>query len=158
MDIFILKLIYAELIYDQERNHCVKTKTTGLRISSHVFLDVSSTYIVYPPYNGIILVLTCLVMLNQVLLRIHLAPNRYKAYLDFVESKQKEILAGKDKTKKALSKNQKRNILRHQEYKKRQCLEKIQKIRSESAATEEWSFRQKIQAKRKGKQRMSHVE
>ncbi|KAI9475606.1 MAG: hypothetical protein EXX96DRAFT_609537 [Benjaminiella poitrasii] len=55
MDIFILELIYAELIYDQERNHCVKTKTTGLRISSHVFLDVSSTYIVYPPYNGIIL-------------------------------------------------------------------------------------------------------
>ncbi|KAI9476244.1 MAG: hypothetical protein EXX96DRAFT_540786 [Benjaminiella poitrasii] len=73
----------------------------------------------------------------KVLLRIHLAPNRYKAYLDFVESKQKEILA---------------------EYKKRQCLEKIQKIRSESAATEEWSFRQEIQAKRKGKQRMSHVE
>ncbi|KAI9469652.1 MAG: hypothetical protein EXX96DRAFT_612184 [Benjaminiella poitrasii] len=66
MDIFILKLIYAELIYDQERSHCVKTKTTGLRISSHVFLDVPSTYIVYPPYNGIILVLTCLVMLNIV--------------------------------------------------------------------------------------------
>ncbi|KAI9478496.1 MAG: hypothetical protein EXX96DRAFT_619431 [Benjaminiella poitrasii] len=72
----------------------------------------------------------------EVLLRMHLAPNRYKAYLDFVESKQKEILA---------------------EYKKRQCLEKSKKIRSESAATEEWSFRQEIQAKRKGKQRMSHV-
>ncbi|KAI9478145.1 MAG: hypothetical protein EXX96DRAFT_539274 [Benjaminiella poitrasii] len=73
----------------------------------------------------------------EVLLRMHLAPNRYKAYLDFVESKQKEILA---------------------EYKKRQCLEKSKKNRSESAATEEWSFRQEIQAKRKGKQHMSHVE
>ncbi|KAI9473397.1 MAG: hypothetical protein EXX96DRAFT_487714, partial [Benjaminiella poitrasii] len=55
----------------------------------------------------------------EVLLRMHLVPNRYTAYLDFVESKQKEILAGKDKTKKALSKDQKRNILRHQEYKKK---------------------------------------
>ncbi|KAI9486615.1 MAG: hypothetical protein EXX96DRAFT_473476 [Benjaminiella poitrasii] len=44
-----------------------------------------------------------LILLNsvlEVLLRIHLAPNRYKTYLDFVEAKQKEILAGKDKTKK----------------------------------------------------------
>ncbi|KAI9469980.1 MAG: hypothetical protein EXX96DRAFT_491617, partial [Benjaminiella poitrasii] len=64
----------------------------------------------------------------EVLLRMHLAPNRYKAYLDFVESKQKEILAGKDTTKKALSRDQKRNILRHQEYKKRQCKEKATSV------------------------------